>query len=181
MHLLRDASSSHVLALTFGVFPGTFCISSFHYLVALALALRVLFQLSLSLLRLTPRGVLTIARLPGVSGPSGDRSDAATSANSTYVSLTHARFSFLATLRPRAFSAPRRFIPHRSLRPYLMSVSPLGFLGLRRFLPVRSPGSLSARGVLRVVVASFLPCGRRARSASRMSASGGCVDATLRV
>jgi hypothetical protein len=136
MHRLKDASSSHVLALTFGVFPGTFCISSFHHLVALALALRVPFQLSLSLLRLTPRGVLTIARLPGVSGPSGDRSDAATSANSTCVSLTQ-RQVFLP-----GSAASSSFLSSSTL--HSASVSPtLSHVGVAPGLP--SPSKVSPR------------------------------------
>jgi hypothetical protein len=41
--------------------------------------------------------------------------------------LLNARLSCLATLRPRAFSAPRRFFPHWSFRPCFISVPPMGF------------------------------------------------------
>lgn len=157
---MNDASSSHVLALTFGVFPGTICISSCFRFVASASALRVLLQLALSLLPLTPRDVLRIARLPGVSGPSGDRSDAATSANSTCVSLTSRQVfrSWLSCvleffqLLDASFRIGLSDLVSCRCRPWAS-------LALRRFLPVRSPGMLSHRGVLRVVVAFALPCG----------------------
>lgn len=91
---------------------------------------------------LTPRDVLEIARLPGVSGPSGDRSDAATLQIPLACHSLPPGLPDLVPLRPRAFSAPRRFIPHRPLRPCFVSVSPLGFrCSFEGFSPSVAPGA----------------------------------------
>jgi hypothetical protein len=89
----------------------------------------------------------------------------------------HAGLTFPAPRRPRAFSAPRRFIPHWPLRPSFMSVSPLGFrYAFEGFSPLVAPGA-SRLAVSSLSLSSGRPCGRRRRSASRISASNGCVDA----
>jgi hypothetical protein len=65
---------------------------------------------------------------PGVSGPSGDRSDAATSANSTYVSLT-SRQAFLP-----GYAASSSFLSSSTL--HSASVSPtLSHVGVAPGLP----------------------------------------------
>jgi len=92
-----------------------------------------------------------------------------------------ARLAGLATLRPRAFSTPRRFIPHWSLRPCFVSVPPVGFhFPFEGFSPSVAPGA-SRLAVSSLPLSVRLPCGTRLRSASRMSASGGCVVAASRV
>jgi len=58
----------------------------------------------------------------------------------------------LALRRPRCFSHPRRFAPHAAFPALFHASTVHGLSSLRRFLPIRSPGSLSARSVLRVVV-----------------------------
>jgi hypothetical protein len=57
----------------------------------------------------------------------------------------------LALQRPRGFSPPRRFTPRAAFLALFRASTVLGLSSLRRFLPNRSPGSLSARSVLRVV------------------------------
>lgn len=119
------------------------------------------FRLSPRAVLLTPHGVLEIARLPGVFGPSGDPSNAATHANSTFVSLTNARFpAWLRCVLGLSLPLDASFrIGLSDLVSY--RCRPWASIVLRRFLPIRSPGSLSARGVLRVVVVFRRPCGRR--------------------
>jgi len=73
----------------------------------------------------------------------------------------HARLAGLATLRPRAFSTPRRFIPHWSLRPCFVSVPPVGF-----HFPFEGFSSTIAPGTSRFAVSSMplscrVPCGPR--------------------
>jgi hypothetical protein len=140
---LKDASSSHVLALTFRVFPGTLCIpDSTTRVVQPGLCFRRFLADVPKVVLLTPRDVLEIARLPGVFGPSGDRSDAATLQIPLACHLLPPGLPPLAPLRPRAFPAPRRFIPHRPVRPCFVSVSPLGFrCSFEGFSPSVAPGA----------------------------------------
>jgi hypothetical protein len=74
------------------------------------------------------------------------------SANSTCVSLTSARLTTPGSAASSGFPSPSTLLS-ASASPTLFRVGVARGLPffLRRFLPVRSPGSLSARGVLRVV------------------------------
>jgi hypothetical protein len=75
------------------------------------------------------------------------------SANSTCVSLTTTRLTSPGSATSSGFPSPST-LHSASASPTLfrVGVAPGLPLFLRRFLPVRSPGSLSARGVLHVVV-----------------------------
>lgn len=146
---MKDASSSHVLALTFGVFPGTVCIPDFNNLgcafVSPLRANRKLFSSHLAMswrLRAFlefpgPSAILPMQRLCKF-----------------HLRVTHYRQAYLPWLcyvlglsQPldASFRIGLSDLVSCRCRPWASVV-------LRRFLPVRSPGSLSARGVLHVVV-----------------------------
>jgi len=115
-------------------------------------------------------------------GTFGDRSDAATLQIPLTCHLLTPGLPTLVPLRPRAFSAPRRFIPHRPIRPCFVSVSPLGFrCSFEGFSPSVAPGT-SRFEVSSVSLSRSAPLAvHLTRSASRMSASDGCVVVTTRV
>jgi len=120
-----DASSSHVLVLTSGVFPDAFRAPGLHPPHPPPWSLSALRRMN-SRSDSRRLGLRLASELPGLPPP--------------------------AVQRPRGFAPPRRFVPR--LPPRLVSCGYRPWASvLRRFLPVRSPGSLSARGVLRVVIA----------------------------
>lgn len=140
------------------------------------------FRLAPRAVLLTPHGVLEIARLPGVFGPSGDPSNAATHANSTFVSLTQRQDFLPGYAASSGFLCPSTLLS-ALVFPTLFHIGaahglPLSFEG---FSPSVAPGA--SRLAVSSVSLSFLVglAVGDLRSASRMSASAGCVDAAPRV
>lgn len=99
------------------------------------------------------------------------------------------QLTFLALLRPRGFAPPRRLFPKSTFRPCFMPVPSMGFQSFEGFSPPVAP-TTSRSSVSSVPFSSgfapprslrFEPSQPPSVSASRMSASAGCVAVAPRV
>jgi hypothetical protein len=176
MHRVNDASSSHVLALTFGVFPGSICTltrvrsSSLPPRGARADARVVRLAAAYSGAAVASLSEdSTGARLPGLPAPFDVPADAATARGFACAFPRAAGCTSPTSLRPRGFAPPRRLIP--PLPPGLVSCRcrPWACIPFEGFSPTVAPGASR----LAVSSLSFI---RLRGPASRMSASVGRVD-----